>query len=54
MPEANQSSLSLIFLWSYHTLKMQLASSVLSMRSSFSNAIILQYARLVTVDATHV
>ena len=40
--------------WSYHTLKTQLACSVLSMRSTYFNTIILQYACLVAADATHV
>ena len=46
--------MELQLLWSYHTFKTQLASSVLSMLSTYSNAIILQYACLVAADATHV
>ena len=40
--------------WSYHTFKTQLVSSIFSMLSTYSNAIILQYACLVAADATHV
>ena len=38
----------------YYFFRLQLAASVLSMRSTYSNAIVLQYACFVAADAIHV